>query len=180
MCLPSGFSGMNGCKARTANPKANISVLNRSMETAYCFQFCGPVSTRGLDPPQKPGSAVTPIHNPGEVTAKGNRQRRDNRQSQKRRNQTWNGTSSNTFRVEKRLKTTPAAPARQTDKPEAVAVTTAVNQVKTPMSFPFHTLSQAVRRQTSERTSPAQNKHCRKPNCQVHCSFSFLTERGVS
>ena len=46
MPLPSGFNGRSGCKDSTVNPKTNINVLNSSMETAYCRQFCGPVSTR--------------------------------------------------------------------------------------------------------------------------------------
>ncbi len=46
--LTSGFNPKStfGWIASTTNPKTNISVLNSIMATAYCFQFCGPVSTR--------------------------------------------------------------------------------------------------------------------------------------
>ena len=43
---PLGLSGVHGWSARTRNPKTNIRVLNVSRENKYCFQFCGPLSSR--------------------------------------------------------------------------------------------------------------------------------------
>ncbi len=44
--LPAGAKGRKGCSVRTAKPNTNMTVLNSSSESVYCFQPCGPVSTR--------------------------------------------------------------------------------------------------------------------------------------
>ena len=72
--LPSGLSGRYGCSASTTKPKTNITVLNSSRATAYCFQFCGPVSSGRSSQRSQRGGAVAAVHDPGQVAADRDRQ----------------------------------------------------------------------------------------------------------
>ena len=46
MPWPRGFSGIQGCSASTMKPKTNSTVLKISSAAVYCFQSCGPLSSR--------------------------------------------------------------------------------------------------------------------------------------
>src|ERR1700727_1999971 len=46
MPSPRGFRGAIGCRERTTKPNAKRAMLNTTSARTYCFQSCGPVSTR--------------------------------------------------------------------------------------------------------------------------------------
>ena len=69
MPLPAGAKGRNGCSAKTTKPNTNSTVLNSSSETAYCFQFCGPVSRRDSIHSQPARRPITAVGDPGEIKA---------------------------------------------------------------------------------------------------------------
>src|SRR5580704_4204978 len=51
MPRPSGFSGAIGCRHSTTKPKTNSIRLKMSSAIAYCFQSCGPLSSRRSNQP---------------------------------------------------------------------------------------------------------------------------------
>ena len=46
MPSPRGFNGAIGCRESTTNPKMNSATVKITIARTYCFQSCGPVSTR--------------------------------------------------------------------------------------------------------------------------------------
>ena len=61
MGLLSGLSGKEGWLESTMKPKMNITRLKSMSATAYCFQFCAPVSQRLSSQRTKAGARYLPF-----------------------------------------------------------------------------------------------------------------------
>ena len=74
-----GVERQQGCRARTAKPKTNISMLNSKQRDGVLLPVLRAGVEAAFEPASQRGASVTPVHDPGEVTAHRDRQedRRD-------------------------------------------------------------------------------------------------------